>query len=106
MVKGAWWHSMHFLVAFQARLSFARKVRPRSIVPLTFGSAARAPNGRITRVRTAEMWRTADLLSGWLGLKRRQSAGGQEIILPGRREACQRPVGGFSECGPVAASAP
>src|SRR5687767_1836991 len=66
MVKGAWWHSAHFFFSFQVRLSFARKVRPRWIAPLTSGagSAARAPNGSETKVTAAGRNRMADLLFG------------------------------------------
>ena len=54
MVKGAWWHSAHFLVSLQARLSFARKARPRSIVPLT----SVGPGVAGALARTADQLRT------------------------------------------------
>src|SRR5262245_8430609 len=80
MVKGAWWHSKHFLFSFQVRLSFARKVRPRSMVRLTSwaGSAARVLLDRTTRVRMAEKRHRADLLVGIARSKRRKPAGGRK----------------------------
>src|SRR2546421_5860805 len=98
MVKGAWWHSAHFLFSFQARLSFARKARPRSIVPLTFGagSAARAPIGRITRVTMAERRRMADLLVGVARLEKEK-----EGRVGGRQwDYSTRPEGGIPEPSP------
>src|SRR5436305_8897697 len=97
MVKGAWWHSAHFLFSFQARLSFARKVRPRSIVPLTSGTgpAARAPIGSITKVTMAERRRMADLLVGRARVEKGQNGGegANRIILAGQKEGCQGPAG-------------
>src|SRR5258707_219647 len=74
MVKGAWWHSAHFLFSFQVRLSFARKVRPRLIAPLMSGagSAATAPKGEITSVRMTERQRMADLLVGIAWVEKEQ----------------------------------
>src|SRR5262245_19161695 len=91
MVKGAWWHSAHFRFSFQVRLSFARKARPRFIVPFTSGvvSAASAAEGSIIRVRAAVRRHTADLLGKLARAEKEQAAGGQGMIVPGRHEAHQ-----------------
>src|SRR5204862_307977 len=96
MVKGAWWHSAHFFVSFQPKLSVTRKVRPRLIASLTVGegSAAAAPTGKTTRVTMAERRRTANLQAGSFGSKRSEAAGEEanRSILRGRQAGCQRTV--------------
>src|SRR5262249_27004492 len=97
MVKGAWWHSAHFLVSLKARLSLARKARPRPIVALTFGagSAAAAPIGRTHRAAKVVRRRMADP-QVWVSRVVKEGAGGwaagNRLILLGRKVGCQTSV--------------
>src|SRR6476646_2218949 len=94
MVKGAWWHSAHCLFCFQARLSFARKVSPRLIVPLTSGAgaAAAAAVGRRIRLTMAERRRMADLQARVARIDKQAGGRGEgsRLILPARQAGCQR----------------
>src|SRR5438093_1137833 len=97
MVKGAWWHSMHLFFSAKANLSFARKVGPRFIVPVTFGaeSAAATLTGRTMMVTTAERQRMAALQVGVARIDKGQDgrwAAGNRITLPGRKAGCHSPI--------------
>src|SRR5262245_48675421 len=97
MVKGAWWHSVHRLVSFQARLSLARKERPWLITSLTFGegSPAAAPSGRTTRVTMAERRRMVNLQARMARIDKEREAAWSRQWVDSTRPEGGLPVTGF-----------
>src|SRR5262245_20110783 len=81
---GAWWQEAHWRFSFQARLSLARKARPRSMVPLTSGagSAAKMPPGSRSRATVAVRRGMAYLLEGRPGPVRARDFGADGLVYP------------------------